>query len=423
MISVLEALRYRCLRYVRQPVSRFQMLVGGNASGKSTFLDVPVLLQELLREGPAKAIQKTRAPDVRDLVWMRAADSFEMAVELSIPPGPRAKLRNGHDVARYEVALGFDAGGELCVLQEALALRPQDSQGETAPKTAQLELFPDPPAPPESIFVARKKSTGPVRTVVTNARDAANAYFAAETSAWRHPFRIGSQKLALANLPEDEDKFPVAVWVKRTLMEGIHHLVLDSQAMRAPAPPGTPKDFQADGSNLPWVADALQRSDPEAFGEWIRHVRTALPDIESVESVEREEDRHRYLRVRYRTGLAAPSWTVSDGTLRFLALTLLAYVDPPGKIFLIEEPENGIHPQALEAVFQALSSVRQCQVLCATHSPVLLSLAEPSQVLCFSRAEDGATDVVAGSQHPRLATWRKGVEADLGLLFAAGVLG
>jgi len=88
---------------------------------------------------------------------------------------------------------------------------------------------------------------------------------------------------------------------------------------------------------------------------------------------------------------------------------------------MIEEPENGIHPRAVETVFQSLSSVYGAQVLLATHSPVILSLAKPEQVLCFAKTEDGATDIVSGSDHPRLRTWRG--ETDLGTLFASGVLG
>jgi predicted ATPase len=116
-----------------------------------------------------------------------------------------------------------------------------------------------------------------------------------------------------------------------------------------------------------------------------------------------------------------PSWLISDGTLRLLALTLLAYLPDTSGVFLIEEPENGIHPRAVETVFQSLSSVYDAQVLLATHSPVVLSVAKPEQVLCFARTPDGATDIVRGSEHPRLREWRG--ETDLGTLFASGVLG
>ena len=107
--------------------------------------------------------------------------------------------------------------------------------------------------------------------------------------------------------------------------------------------------------------------------------------------------------------------------LRLLALTLSAYVPGLKGVVLIEEPENGIHPRAVETVFQSLSSVYDSQILLATHSPVVLGVAEPEQVLCFSKTEGGATDIVLGSEHPQLRDWQR--ETDLGTLFAAGVLG
>jgi predicted ATPase len=167
--------------------------------------------------------------------------------------------------------------------------------------------------------------------------------------------------------------------------------------------------------------NALETEHPARFEEWVRHVREALPDLVSITTREREEDRHRYLILRYQSGLEAPSWLISDGTLRLLALTLLAYLPDLSGIYLIEEPENGIHPRAVETAFQSLSSVYGAQVLLATHSPVIMSMAELGEVLCFARSEDGATDVVPGNEHPRLREWRGGV--DLGTLFASGVLG
>ena len=178
--------------------------------------------------------------------------------------------------------------------------------------------------------------------------------------------------------------------------------------------------FLPDGSNLPWAVEALRTRSDERFGRWIAHVRTALPDLQTVRTVERPEDRHRYLVVEFENGLSAPSWVVSDGTLRLLALTLLAYAPDVHGIYLIEEPENGIHPRAIETAYQSLSAVYDAQVLCASHSPVILSLAQPRQLLCFAKDEAGATDIVRGDQHPRLREWKGSL--DLGTLFAAGVL-
>jgi hypothetical protein len=73
-------------------------------------------------------------------------------------------------------------------------------------------------------------------------------------------------------------------------------------------------------------------------------------------------------------------------------------------------------------MLQSLSSVYEAQVLIATHSPVILSVTPPEQILCFAKDEaTGATDIVSGDQHPALSTWKG--ETNLGSLFAAGVLG
>ena len=56
MITRIEALCYRCLRYVSQPLGPFHVLVGPNASGKTTFLDVIAFLGRLVSDGVDAAI-------------------------------------------------------------------------------------------------------------------------------------------------------------------------------------------------------------------------------------------------------------------------------------------------------------------------------------------------------------------------------
>ena len=137
--------------------------------------------------------------------------------------------------------------------------------------------------------------------------------------------------------------------------------------------------------------------------------------------VEREDDHRAYLMLSYGAGIEVPSWSVSEGTLRLLVLTVIAYLPDTGQIHLIEELENGIHPLAIEAVYQSLSSVYGSHVFATTHSPTLLGCASPREVLCFAADPEGATDVISGADHPRLGEWRRA--ADMDLLFAPDVLG
>ncbi len=159
------------------------------------------------------------------------------------------------------------------------------------------------------------------------------------------------------------------------------------------------------------------------FQSWVGHVQTSLPDLAHIEvqKLEKPHDYLRYLVLVNTKGFRVPSWVASDGTLRLMALTLLAYTRNQDQIYLIEEPENGIHPQALETIFQSLSSVYDGQVLMATHSPLILGQADLDQILCFVKTADGEIDIIRGSQHPILKEWQHDIS--LGTLFAAGVLG
>lgn len=421
MISRIEALKYRCLRYVKQGLLPFHVLVGPNASGKSTFLDVLAFMSDLVFFGPSEAVSR-RAPDLRDIVWMRRENRFELALDVVLPKARLDRLRNGgYTGARYEISVGLNPRTEeLGILAETFWLT-TEQEGPTSVSN-QRTLFPEPlPAPDAVVHPPGKQAPRGWKKVVNKVAESGNDYFSSETSGWNNLFRLGPQKSALANLPEDETKFPVTTWFKEFLMVGVQTLALHSNRMRQPSPPGAPKFFLPDGSNLPWAIELLSKKHKQRFSDWIQHVRTALPDLKHVRTVERSEDRHRYLILEFENGLRVPSWAVSDGTLRLLALTLLAYLPDVEGVFLIEEPENGIHPRAVETVFQSLSSVYKAQVLLATHSPVILSIAKPEQVLCFAKTSEGATDIVRGSEHPQLKEWKG--ETDLGTLFASGVLG
>lgn len=416
MISLIEALNFRCLRDIRQHLGDFHVLVGPNASGKSTFLDVIAFLGQLVSEDMDLAVS-TRTQNFQDLVWQRRADHFELGIELKIPEERRKLLkRDTYDTVRYEASIGIDREtSETSIFAEKVLLK----KSSPVEPSKQRLLFPMESDPRDTLLTV--KGSRNTKTVVNKVPGGNDNFYDETGKGWDHSFKLGSRKSALGNLPDDESKFPVATWLKKILISGIQRLMLNSILMRKPSPPGQPKGFRPDGSNIPWVIDSLQRHHDDRFHEWIAHLRTALPDLENIRTIERPEDRHRYLVVCYKNGLVVPSWVVSDGTLRLLALTLPAYLPELEGIYLIEEPENGIHPRAVETMFQSLSSVYGAQILMATHSPIILSVAEVSQVLCFSTTEKGATDIVIGNEHPALKEWRG--ETDLGTLFAGGVLG
>src|SRR5947209_5198533 len=106
MISLIEALGYRSLRFIRQPVGPFHVLIGPNASGKTTFLDVVSFLGRVVSDGVEDAVRE-RTENFADLLWNRVGHGFELAIELHLPESVRKKLTSETIRSiRYEVSIG-----------------------------------------------------------------------------------------------------------------------------------------------------------------------------------------------------------------------------------------------------------------------------------------------------------------------------
>lgn len=435
MIRRIQALNFRCLRCVDVHLDgSFHILVGPNASGKSTLLDVIGFLGDLIRDGLDSAIDR-RTRNFQDLVWNRPrkAPGFELAVEFDIPEALAHKLPKKEDYRyfRYELAIreGHDGPGiasEGGFLGTRWRTIPEEHPSFEEDPASPTRQFPSSRPTPESILTNTDDyGYRPVLQKSANGTDTFNTETSRRYAYLGGPelsIAFGPRRSTLKNLPEDPEKFPVATHVKRGLESGVQELFLDSRRLRRASSPNSRRlGFVPDGSNLPWAIQRLGKIDPARNSEWLDHVGTALREIEDIRVVEREDDRHAYLMLRYATGVEVPSWAVSDGTLRLLALTLAAYLPEKDKIYLLEEPENGIHPMAVETIYQSLSSVYDSQVLVATHSPVFLGCAQPKEILCFAKNDEGATDIIGGHQHPRLADWRS--SADVDLLFASEVFG
>lgn len=89
-----------------------------------------------------------------------------------------------------------------------------------------------------------------------------------------------------------------------------------------------------------------------------------------------------------------PSMRMSDGTLKFLCLlAILLHPDPP-PLVCIDEPENGLHPDALQIVADLLREASErMQLIVTTHAQALVDALsdQPESVLVCERDFDGGT--------------------------------
>jgi predicted ATPase len=408
------------------------VLVGANGSGKTTLLDVPVLLGDLLQQRTISEAfterrdgRAPRATALRELIFQGQGDYFILAVEAALPERVKRDLLEGMSETvrsqedrqpthiRYELRLQVFNETELQVQNEYLFAFPEPhAPSRTTADTSAPRIHGEVTPNRNWKFILKREYGG-------------EAVYTPETM--RRPrstkSMVSPQQLAFPRLQfESQSEFPAARWFFDLLVADTVFFDPDWNALRVASPPGLSKtQVLGSGKNAPWLALELQRTDADRFALWRNHVHLALPQVSDVSVHEREDDHHAYFRVRYGDRYDVPSSGLSDGTLRILVLTLLAYIAEPPRFLVTEEPENGIHPKAIEAVIQGLASIYDSQVIVSSHSPVVLARSELSQILAARIRADGACEVIPGPLHPRLVDWKG--EVSLATLFAAGVLG
>jgi hypothetical protein len=110
--------------------------------------------------------------------------------------------------------------------------------------------------------------------------------------------------------------------------------------------------------------------------------------------IDRDEKRQLLtLEVTDGEGTIHPARSLSDGTLRFLALAVLEHDPSASGLICLEEPENGIHPQRIPAMLRLLQDIAVDveepigpdnplrQVIVNTHSPVVVSQVQDDDLL------------------------------------------
>ena len=122
-------------------------------------------------------------------------------------------------------------------------------------------------------------------------------------------------------------------------------------------------------------------------------------------------------------GTPIPATRLSDGTIRFVALlaTLLSPSPPP--LVCIEEPELGLHPDAVALLADLLvEASEKTQLVVTTHSDALVSALtnQPDAIVTCERPGSGT--VLRRLDPDRLATWLKD-DYGLGDLWRMGELG
>lgn len=143
-------------------------------------------------------------------------------------------------------------------------------------------------------------------------------------------------------------------------------------ALRQPQPADLPTEMLLpDARNLGLLLNQIEHTD--AAPELSAVLRRFLPRFQRVSTLVQAGTVQFFL---HESGLKTPipATRLSDGTIRFLAMSAVLLAPNPAPLVCIEEPELGLHPDALSLVAELLvAASERTQLIVTTHSDALVS--------------------------------------------------
>jgi len=182
--------------------------------------------------------------------------------------------------------------------------------------------------------------------------------------------------------------------------------------------------LQQDASNLAPFLYMLEQMQPKSYEKIINVIQLAAPyfkDFVLVPQINNEKIAFRWRQTDCDDVFGASQ--LSDGTLRFICLATL-FCQPSEyqpSVIILDEPELGLHPYAIELLAEMIRSVStRKQVIISTQSADLISEFEPEDIVVTEMGSEGTTFRRLDSN--ALNEWLK-EDYSLGELWKKNVLG
>jgi predicted ATPase len=312
------------------PLRAVNVVIGANGSGKSNFIGAFSFLHAI-RDGRLRKYV-TAAGGAEKVLHFGSKTTKEIELHLSF-----------HEADRYE-----------------LKLSPTEDDG----------LFPS-----REVIQPWNKEMNPVLGIGLSAREQGRE----------------------AGISEPESEGSAHQWIRERLVGWRAHHFNDtssSSPARKTAKLDDNRFLRPDGANLPAFLYFLKVGYPDSYDLIVRTVQRVAPffDDFQLEPLQLKPDDIKLEWRHTRSDQYFDASSLSDGTLRFIALATL-FLQPEKyrpSVILVDEPELGLHPYALEML---AALVRQAsvstQVIVSTQSALLLDHFDPEDVLVAERVDDG----------------------------------
>lgn len=413
----------------------YTCIAGPNAVGKSNVFDVIEFLAMIADLPFMEAAQRlreagTRPGEASTLFWFdknNVPAPMKIAVEMIVPKSVvddfGVLAHPSSTFLRYEIELAYvmpssDAtnrfGGIRLVREDLNYISQADAR-------SRLAWIGKNPRFRDELIRNRRRSTGYISTQETPAGVVFQVH--QDGGSRGLPRRSAlAPKTVLSTTNTIDDPTILAA---RREMQQWRKLALEPTAMRSPDSVVGSSTIGPNGSHLAGALFRMEQKtradvDEDIYSE-VAATASALTDVRALE-VDFDATRDLLtLQARLGAGNFLPARSLSDGTLRFLALSIIAADDEFEGLICMEEPENGIHPAKIGAMVDLLKQLAVDptepigdgnpvrQVIVNTHSPrFVVGQALDDLLLAIPRSlmRDGE-EIRSLDLIPMSGSWRK----------------
>ncbi|MEV3873800.1 AAA family ATPase [Streptomyces sp. LE64] len=440
MLTRLEVSGFKNLIDLSVDLGPFTCIAGVNGTGKSNVFDAIQFLSLLADQSMMDAAQQVRGVhgerlgDPRDLFWNGHANGVhtmrfaaEMIVPASVEDDFGRQANPTTTFLRYELELGYEPPvgieriGRLALRSESLRHIKQGDAHAHLRFPHSVKNF------RSHVVTGRRSGQAFISTaeghdgdpIVSIHQDGGSRGQPKPAAASRAPATV------VSTVTSSDDPTILAA---RREMQTWRRLALEPSALRTADSYTSPRNLMPDGLHLPATLFRIAFGSGEDGHADQVYARVAgrLADLSgvNVRRLEVLQDDVRQLftvQLEEADGMVLPARSLSEGTLRFLALCVLLEDPEVQGLLCMEEPENGIHPANLEAMVQLVRDLAVDassrpdsdnpfrQILVNTHSPGVVQLV-PKEDLLFAdsvvvRAHGGAM-TRSLRLRPLKETWR-----------------
>ncbi|MEQ9298260.1 MAG: AAA family ATPase [Cyclobacteriaceae bacterium] len=409
MITRIRIKGFKNLYDVDLELGPFTCIAGVNAVGKSNLFDAFKFLGVLASEKLVDAARSVRsegqkASELRDIFFKTnnsCSRKIFFEVDLIIPPSGEDDLGERAEASitsvKYVLELKLNSGVDgidfiSIVKEELMPINQQNAKKGIKYKNA--------PSWRNSVISGRRSASAPF--ISTPSKKDPIVIRLHQDQQKGKPFDRNPDKMGRTVLSTVSAEFPTAYLVKEEFRSWTQ-LQLEPTALRM----SDDLDFfrsakiSADGSHMPATLYKLKNEQVhrDIYQEVTNRLAELIDDISEL-WVDKDEKRQLLtLILKTKDGSEIPARSLSDGTLRFLALTLIEADPRSGRILCLEEPENGIHPRKIDDIITLLRDIAfdsfhpfdeenpVRQVIINTHSPLVVQHV-PEDSLLIAESEE-----------------------------------